>query len=59
MEFDPPVIAVKISATSSLTEEDGKTVKTVILSCEMPEDGKHDDKTTFRARGLTIEIKAH
>ena len=59
MEFNPPEIAVKISATSSLTEEGGKTVKTVTLTCEMPENGRFDDKTTFRAQRLTIEIKAH
>ena len=54
VEFAVPITALKVDASSAVTEENGKTVKTVTLKCLMPKDGYHDDKFTTYSEGLKI-----
>ena len=39
-----------------ISNEGGKTIKTVTLDCEMPADGMFEDSTRIVSGGLTVTI---
>ena len=52
VEFNPPLTALSVHASSTQSTIGSKTVKTVILNCQMPAPGDFEDSIVIDSVGL-------